>query len=168
MAEYGTCLINKPHDYNANIHVGWDSSAAPTQYQDLYKPETVQYIQQQCSNFLMPLFNKPVVIPPDQIREMITSVWNVEGGGNRADIYTAATFNLPEDKIGYDYKRIVQIVIQSITSQIRNTHEMAKCNDKLDIWNQLYGNFNAAGLRAHSKIKLREKHPAYMQFHMRY
>ncbi len=168
MAEYGTCLIEPPDDYNSNIHVGWDSNVAPTQYQDLFKPETVLYIQQQCSNYLMPLFEKPVVIPEEQIREMITSVWNVEAGGDRADIYTAATFNLPEDKVGYDYQRIVRIVIESITSQVKNTYEMAKCNERLDIWNTVYGDFNKAGLRAHSKIKLREKRPTSFLFNMNY
>ena len=141
MAEYATCLVGNVDDYNANIHVGWDTGAEPTQYSDLFKDETVTYIQQQCSNYLMPLFNKPIVIPPEQVRGMITSVWNVEAGGDRAGIYTDATFNLPENKIGYDYRRIVQIVIQSITSQISTTKQMTDCNNKLSVWSTLYGNF---------------------------
>ena len=42
------------------------------------------------------------------------------------------------------------------------------CNNTLDIWNTVYGDFNKAGLRAHPKIKLREKHPQYMAFNMNY
>ena len=168
MAEYATPMIPQAKDYNTNIHVGWYTGAEPTQYSDLFKDETVTYIQQSCSNYLMPLFNKPIVIPAEQVREMITSVWNVEAGGDRAGIYTDATFNLPENKIGYDFKRIVQIVIQSITSQISTTREMQVCNDKLNIWNTVLGDFNEAGIRAHPKIKLRERHPAYMQFFENY
>ena len=59
-------------------------------------------------------------------------------------------------------------MIQSITSQIKDQYEMTECNNSLDIWNQVYGDFNKAGLRAHPKIKLREKHPQYMAFNMNY
>ena len=66
-----------------------------------------------------------------------------------------------------DYARIVDTVIQAITSQIRNTYEMQKCNYNMDIWNgTLYGDFNKAGLRQHPPIKIRERHPQYMMFNM--
>ena len=91
---------------------------------------------------------------------------NVEGGANYSSIYTEATFDFVEKRDSF--KRIVDIVIQSITSQIKNQYEMTMCNNSLDIWNQVYGDFNKAGLRAHPKIKLREKHPQYMAFNMNY
>ena len=63
----------------------------------------------------------------------------------------------------------IDIVIQSITNQIKVTRGMAESNYKnMDIWSQLYGDFNKQGLRAHPKIKLREKHPQYMMFNMNY
>ena len=110
--------------------------------------------------------NEAVVVPDHTIRQMITSVWNVEGGANYSSIYTEATFDFVEKRDSF--KRIVDIVIQSITSQIKNQYEMTMCNNSLDIWNQVYGDFNKAGLRAHPKIKLREKHPQYMAFNMNY
>lgn len=169
MAEYGKCLAgSEPYDYNANIHVGWNSDAAPAQYQDLFKDATVSFIQREVANYLMPLYEKPVLVPPHVVRQMITSVWDKEAGGDRADIYTAATFKLPEDEPGYDYQRIVRIVIQSITNQLKVEKEMENCNNKLNIWNTVLGDFNEAGLRAHPKIKLREKRPAAFQFHMHY
>jgi hypothetical protein len=130
----------------------------------MFSQEHVNYISKTVTSYLFPLMNKAIVVPDEEIRGMITSVWNVEKGGNYADIYTEDTFNLPRDS----YKRITEIVIQSITSQIKNTYEMKECNNSLDIWNQLYGDFNKAGLRAHPKIKLREKHPQYMAFNMNY
>ena len=82
-----------------------------------------------------------------------------------ADIYTQDTFNLPRNS----FNRIVDIVIQSIINQLKNTIEMEQCNNKLDIWTgTLYGDFNKAGLRRHPKIKLRERHPHYMAFNMNY
>ena len=53
-------------------------------------------------------------------------------------------------------------------AKLRNQKEMADCNNSLSIWNSLYGDFNEAGLRAHPKIKLRERRPATMQFNMNY
>jgi|MDTD01.1.fsa_nt_gb hypothetical protein len=172
--EYGVRLSDGPHDYNNERFVGWSANLLEgncQQYTDLYKQETVNYIQQQVSNYLMPLSGKPVIVPDQQIREMITSVWNVESV-RPANIYTKDTFNNVgtqwENSTQTPYKRIVEIVIQSITSQLRNQKEMADCNNSLSIWNSLYGDFNEAGLRAHPKIKLRERRPATMQFNMNY
>jgi len=167
MAQYGVLLSTGPHDYNALAHVGWNSNidcGKNNIYNNMFSQENVNYISATVTSYLFPLMNKPIVVSDEEIRGMITSVWNVEKGGNYADIYTEDTFNLPRDS----YKRITEIVIQSITSQIKNTYEMKECNNSLDIWNQLYGDFNKAGLRAHSKIKLREKHPQYMAFNMHY
>jgi hypothetical protein len=167
MAQYGVLLSTGPHDYNALSHVGWNSNidcGKNNIYNNMFSQEHVNYISKTVTSYLFPLMNKAIVVPDEEIRGMITSVWNVEKGGNYADIYTEDTFNLPRDS----YKRITEIVIQSITSQIKNTYEMKECNNSLDIWNQLYGDFNKAGLRAHPKIKLREKHPQYMAFNMNY
>jgi hypothetical protein len=174
--EYGVSLSNGPDDYNNLKFIGWsanqlDCNVPCEQYSDLFKQETVNYIQQQVSNYLTPMSGKPVMVEDKQIREMITSVWNIESV-RPANIYTKDTFNNVgtqwESPTQTPYKRIVEIVIQSITSQIRNLHEMAECNNSLSIWNSLYGDFNPAGLRAHPKIKLRERRPATMQFNMNY
>ena len=175
-SEYKTILDPPPFDYNSNVHVGWDTNAGNCQermtglhsYNDLFKQETVNFISQTVTNYLMPLKGKPIVVPDVQIREMLTSVWNAESGTNYADIYTIQTFDLPWDKNDDSLKRIVLMTIQSIINQIKNPIEVEQINNNLNIWNTLYGDFNEAGLRAHSKIKLREKHPQYMMFNMNY
>ena len=170
--EYGISMTAGPHDYNDSRFVGWSAASSMSDclincYQDLYKQETVNYISKQVTNYLSPLKKngKLICVPDEQIREMITSVWNVEKVVP-AGIYTKDTF----DDVGTPnpFRRIVDIVIQSITSQIKDLYEMRECNNSLNIWNQLYGDFNEAGLRAHSKIKLRERHPQYMMFNMNY
>jgi hypothetical protein len=167
MAEYGVSLLDKPDDLSSMRHVGWMSDIdvpGKNMYQVLYSQETVNYISQTVTKYLYPLMNKSIIVPDEQIREMINSVWETEKGGDMADMYTKDTFDF--NKNGFD--RIVGITIQSITSQIRNQHEMTTVNNSLNIWNQLYGDFNEAGLRAHPKIKLRENHPQYMAFNMNY
>lgn len=162
MAEYGVTLLDKPHDLNSMRYVGWTSDIDIPH--SLYSQETVNYISQTVTKYLYPIMKKAIIVPDEQIREMINSVWETEKGGDMADIYTKDTFDF--NKNGSN--RIVCITIQSITSQIKNQHEMTVANNSLDIWNQLYGDFNKCGLRAHSKIKLRECRPHPMQFHMNY
>ncbi len=167
MAQYGVCVNSWPHDYNAASYVGWNSKldCEPSNcYNKLFSQKTVNHISKTVTKYLMPLRNQAIIVPDEQIREMITSVFNIEGGADNANIYTKETFDLEE----HHFKRIVEIVIQSITSQIKNTYQMMECNNTLDIWNTLYGDFNKAGLRQHPPIKLREKHPQYMMFNMNY
>ena len=167
MAEYGVSLLDKPDDLSSMRHVGWMSDIdvpGKNMYQVLYSQETVNYISQTVTKYLYPLMKKAIIVPDEQIREMINSVWETEKGGDMANMYTKDTFDF--NKNGFD--RIVGITIQSITSQIRNQHEMTTVNNSLNIWNQLYGDFNEAGLRAHPKIKLIENHPQYMAFNMNY
>ena len=47
MAEYGVSLTDGPYDYNANIHVGWNShtdSGKQNIYNKLFSQKTVNYI----------------------------------------------------------------------------------------------------------------------------
>lgn len=172
MAEYGVSLLDKPHDLSAMRHVGWLRDIdipGKNMYQVLYAQETVNFISKQVVKHLYPLFNKALIIPDEQIREMINSVWETEKGADTAGMYTKDTFNLNRNTFNNNtYDRIVGITIQAITSQIRDQYEMTEVNNSLNIWNQLYGDFNEAGLRAHPKIKLRENHPQYMAFNMNY
>ena len=166
MAQYGVSLSTGPYDYNSNIHVGWSSTGKEFKsYNDLFKQETINYISKTVTKYLRKMTKQAIVVCDEQIRQMITSVWNTEAGGDTANIYTKDTFDLNKQA---SYTRIIQIVIESITSQIKNQYEMEQCNNDLDIWVQLYGDFNKAGLRQHPKIKLRERHPQYMMFNMNY
>ena len=59
-------------------------------------------------------------------------------------------------------------VINIITSDVKNNLGMDQCNSKLTIWTTVLGDFNDAGLRSHPPIKLKERRPTTMLFHMRY
>jgi len=164
MAQYGVSLSNGPFDYNILKHVGWQELENTNPYTLLFSQQNVNNLSKAITTYLWPLKNLAIIVPDTAIREIITSVWNTEKGGQISGIYTQATFDIERTP----FKRINEIVIQTITSQIKNEYQMAECNNSMDIWNQLYGDFNKAGLRAHPKIKLREKHPQLMMFNMNY
>ena len=63
---------------------------------------------------------------------------------------------------------IVDQVISLLVRNIRNDLEMQANNSKLTIWTTLLGDFNEHGLRQHAPIKIRNKRPDPMLFHMRY
>jgi len=155
---------------NRKNYVGWVQSVSPASYRDLFKAPTLRYIKQTCANYLETLFGQPYVVPDEEILGMIQSVWNAEKGGNRSDIYTEDVFRLPQNEPYADYRRIVEITIEAIVRQIRNSVEMQECNYKLDIWSQLYGTGNKFGLQAYSlpKKAIRRKRPTPMLFNMNY
>ena len=159
----------EPYDYNSLRNVLWDTNVNAIDYQKLFSPEIVSFISRQITNYLMPLLGFPLIVDDQQIREIMTSVADQELGTNTPGIYTVDTMNIPNQTPSNHWMRIIDIVIQSITNQIKVTRGMAQSNYKnMDIWSQLYGNLNKQGLRAHPKIKLREKHPQYMMFNMNY
>ena len=47
-------------------------------------------------------------------------------------------------------------VITVIVNTILDEYETTKLNQRLSIWNTVYGDFNVEGLRAHSKIRYKE------------
>jgi hypothetical protein len=72
----------------------------------------------------------------------------------------------PNDRDDYNY--IVDMTISFLVREIRNDIEMAQNNEKLTIWTTLLGDFNEHGLRQYPPIKVRNKRPDPMLFHMRY
>ncbi len=82
------------------------------------------------------------------------------------DIYSKyqVMYNQPRN----DLQDVVFQVVEIITSQIRTETEMIQNNQKLNIWDTLLGDFNDKGLLAHPPIKLKNKRPDPMLFHMKY
>ena len=67
-----------------------------------------------------------------------------------------------------DYGYIVDKTISLLIDGIKNDIEMTEANSKLSIWNSVLGDFNENGLRQFPPIKLRNKGPDRMLFHMKY
>jgi hypothetical protein len=67
-----------------------------------------------------------------------------------------------------DYGYIVDKTISLLICGIQTDLEMQDANSKLSIWNTVLGDFNENGLRQFPPIKLRERGPDRMLFHMKY
>ena len=103
MAEYGVSLLSGPHDYNNTKHIGWQENLGnKNTYNLLYTQQNVNTISKAITTYLWPLKNTAIVVPDNEIRSMITSVWNAEKGADNADIYTQSTFDIARNP----FKRI--------------------------------------------------------------
>ena len=133
MTEYATSVANLPHDYNTQRYVGWmdnlncdcTQGAGGNLYNYLFHQKTVNYISKKVSDHLWPLMNRAIVAPDEQIRGMITSVWNAEAGADNAGIYTQDTFNLPRNSFNRiileieEQQRIISILISMFSALVK-------------------------------------------------
>ena len=109
--------------------------------------------------------NRPIIVADKTICGVMSSVYS-NFRPETGDIYTR--YVIPKAREQNYIQRMMDEVINIITSQVRDSMGMDECNRDLTVWTTVLGDFNNHGLRSHSKIKLREKRPDPMQFHMRY
>lgn len=109
-------------------------------------------------------YNRPIIVPDSTIISVMSSVYE-NFRPEVGDIYSRYT--IPNDIEDY-YSRIMNETINVIYLDVKGNLGMDDNNSKLTIWTTLLGDFNEHGLQSHSKIKLREKRPAPLQFNMNY
>jgi hypothetical protein len=113
----------------------------------------------------------------NRIREKVawelSDIYPQEKGGihvtNR--VIDGVLVNLYKDGYSKNIYDIIDQAIYIIAESIRIEHDTIKQNWALDKWVIKYGSNdqeNRFGLAAHSKIKLKLRRPATMQFNMRY
>jgi len=149
-------------------HVGFEgSSFNRDNYQYLWSKEHLLVIQQKIAQLLQGVDkdNRPILVTLDVIGNVLSQTYS-SNKPRVGDIYSR--FILPEKPERNDIAEIVNRTIEIIVSQIKNEYQMIQQNNRLSIWNTVRGDFNAAGLRSHSQIKLRKKRPNAFQFHMNY
>ena len=94
---------------------------------------------------------------------------NIIQNANRTEIGSIySRYIIPQKEPRNDVRTINQQTVQAIVNMLRSQFEIEENNKKLTIWNTMYGDFNKEGLRAHPPIKLRNRHPQYMAFNMKY
>ena len=109
--------------------------------------------------------NRNIIVPDKTIGSVMSAVYGTfrpETG----DIYSR--YNIPQGGSPDYIARMNDQVINIITSDIKNTLGMEQVNSKLTVWTTVLGDFNESGLRSHQPIKLRERRPSPMLFHMNY
>jgi hypothetical protein len=108
--------------------------------------------------------NRPIIVPDKTISSVLSGVRKkfVPEVGN---IYSR--YNTP-NYLESGTQRIINEAINIIVTDVRNNLETDECNQKLNIWTTVLGDFNEHGLRSHGQIKIREKRPSPMLFNMNY
>ncbi len=155
-------------DENQFKYVGWDTQASwNTFIQKLFSKQTIKTIQEKTSEYLEGLDLKGRRIVPSE-RVVENALFGVfeNNRPNTGDIY--GKYTVVNDNSRDDYSYIVDQTISLLVRGIRNELEMAQNNSKLTIWTTLLGDFNEHGLRQYAPIKVRNKRPDPMLFHMRY
>ena len=102
----------------------------------------------------------------ETIASVISNIFQNVNRTQIGDIYTV--FTIPQETPRNDVHTINEQTVQAIVSMLRNQFEIEENNKKLTVWNTMYGDFNKEGLRSHPPIKLRNRHPQYMAFNMKY
>jgi len=162
--------LNRQYDENvdSNQYVGWEQQVNWNPFlSKLFSKYTVNVIQKKTSEYLEGLDDQGrTIIPSDKVVE--TALFGVFQNHRPAtgDIYGKYTVN--NDNSRDDYTYIVDQTISLLVRGIRNDIEMTQNNSKLTIWTTVLGDFNEHGLRQYAPIKLRNKRPDPMLFHMRY
>ena len=164
--------LNTDRKYNESIdsnqYVGWETQTSwNTFLMKLFSKQTVKTIQQKTSEYLMGVDDQGRRIVPSEriVESALLGVFN-NYRPNTGDIY--GKYTVVNENSRDDYSYIVDQVISLLVRNIRNDLEMQYNNSKLTVWTTLLGDFNEHGLRQYAPIKVRNKRPDPMLFHMRY
>lgn len=161
---------NRQYDnrVDSNQYVGWDQQIGWNSFLNrLFSNETIKIIQKKTTEYLSGVDDQGRHIVPTE-RVVESALYGVFENYRpvTGDIYGKYTVN--NDNSRDDYSYIVDQTISLLVRGIRNELEMEQNNSKLTIWTTLLGDFNEHGLRQYAPIKVRNKRPDPMLFHMRY
>ena len=162
--------INRQYDQkiDSNKFVGWDQQTEWNPFlMKLFSKQTIQVIQEKTSEYLTGVDQKGrKIIPTNDVIEGALFAVFQQHRPNTGDIY--GKYTVVDELKRDDYSYIVDKTISLLVRGIQNELGMAEQNEKLTIWTTLLGDFNEHGLRQYAPIKVRNKRPDPMLFHMRY
>jgi len=165
--EYATEICEHFNDDNYSRYVGYndENSIIKQQY---FNDITVSTISAKITELLHGVDpeNRPILVPDKTILSVMSEIYSSYRPPT-GDIYSR--YIVPSGTRYDSYiQNMIDQVIEVITSDVRNNLGMEEHNRQLTIWTTVYGDFNQHGLRQVPPIKIRNKHPAYGQIHMRY
>lgn len=164
--EYGTEICGASCDDNYIKYVGYsESNNCIKKYFDI---STVRTISTKITELTLGVDpqNRPIIVPDSTICSVMNDIYSSYRPPT-GDIYTR--YIVPSGIGTESYvQNMIDQVIEIIVSDIRNNIGMEENNRKLTAWTTVYGDFNEHQLRQHPPIKVRNKRPAPMQFHMHY
>lgn len=156
---------NKPVTANSMRFVGWtENSPFRTKF---LSPETVGMVSKRITHFLKGIdqLGRDIVVPDETILNVMDQVllnFRPEVG----DIFTR--HHIINKRQFETFNNLINEVVEIIVSQIKNEEMTLKCNRQLSVWNTIYGEHNAHGLRQHAPIKINRKRPQSMAFFENY
>ena len=167
--EYATRICDEPCDDNFMRFVGYSQHMYGDKscLQQYFSKNTIETISCKVTELLMGVDpnNRPIIVPDKTICSVMSAVYD-NFRPETSDIYSR--YNIPKKGIPSYTQRMIDEVINIITSDVKVNLGMDECNRKLTIWSSILGDFNEQGLRSHGPIKLREKRTQPMMFNMNY
>ena len=164
--EYATEILETFRDDNYMRNVGYsDDNFHNKKY---FNDITVSTISAKITELLQGVDseNRAIIVPNKTIWSVMSQIYSSYRPPT-GDIYSRYIIHSGTSCDSYIQNMIDQ-VIEVITSDVRNNLGIEENNKQLTIWTTVYGDFNRHGLRQVPPIKIRNKHPAYGQIHMRY
>ena len=170
--EYASEICDKIYNDQFIKHVGFsdhlcDDSCGPSCMQKLYSKKSLDRISRKITELLQGVdkYNRPIIVPHKTIGSVLSAVYE-NFRPETGDIYSR--YNIPKTGGGSYTARMIDEVINIITTDVKVNLGIEKCNENLSIWTTVLGDFNGHGLRQHPPIKLRERRPQPMAFQMNY
>lgn len=170
--EYATQITSDIYDDNYIKHVGYSqhmctSDCGESCIQQYYSKKNIDKISCKITELLQGVdkYNRPIIVPDKTIRNIMNAVYT-NFRPETGDIYSR--YNIPKSAPPNYMQRMIDEVINIITTDVKVNLGMEEYNSKLTAWTTVLGDFNDHGLRSHAPIKLREKRPQQMAFQMNY
>lgn len=161
---YKTCN-GSTCDFNYLRYVGWSENNEC--FRKFFSKNTIDIISRKVTELTKGVDdkNRSIIVPDERICEVMDGVY-ANFRPPTGDIYSR--YIVPNDQQANMVQSMIDQTIEIITDYIRNEIGIIKANEKLSAWVQVYGDFNEHNLTQTPPIKIREKRPATMQFHMNY
>jgi len=155
-------------DWQSMQYVGWDYTSQNQGIESLFCQATIMKISAKITELLegVEKDGKSIIVTDKVISSVLSAITANQSRGNIGDIHSR--YIIPQKEPGYYTTSIIDRTIETIVSYIKAEEGMIETNQSLSIWNSILGGQNKLGLLPHSKIKLRERHPQHMAFHMNY
>ena len=138
-------------------------------YEKLFSNETIDALTASINAQLQGIGpdGQNVMYTPNAVAGELSTVFNTTRVPT-GDIYSRYIIDDPDECWNF-IQRVLDRTQELMVSVTQNQYGAIRCNNQLSIWPAtVLGDFNKLGLRQTPKIKIRERHPEYMQFHMRY
>jgi hypothetical protein len=151
---------------NYKRYVGWESTDCDCTAQ-LFSDENIKKIKEVLYEKLKCVRSdgRPIIVSDRVITHVMSQIYE-NFKPQLGDIYTIFTISAAEPRD--DVKRLTDLVIETIFSNITSEIQMEESNKKLTIWTTVLGDFNEHGLRQHPIIKTNARNINKMRFNMNY